>query len=120
MPFVKRSPFIALADGKVGIEGRLLISEDHTKIIGEAHTGFIDKGKADGVEVGQVYSVYYQEKERKNPETGELIIFPRIDIGNLLVVHTEETTATALVIRSERALMSWDRLHATRLGLASR
>jgi len=119
MPFAKRSPFIALTDGKVGLEGRLLISEDHTKIIGEAHTGFIDKGKADGVEVGQVYSVYYQERERKNPETKELITFPRIDIGNLLVVHTEETTATVLVIRSERALMSWDRLHATRLGLSS-
>ena len=117
MPFVKRMPLINLADGVVGLEGRLLISEEHTKVIGQDQTASIDKGADDGVKVGQVYAVHYQEKEKKHPETGEMLTFPRIDIGDLLVVHTEDTTATVLVVVSERALFPWDNLHARRLGL---
>jgi hypothetical protein len=120
MPFWKRSPMIALADGVVGLEGRLLISEDHTKVLGEGQTAFMDRGLDDGVKVGQVYSVYYQEKNKKHPKTQELLVFPKIDIGNLLVIHTEKTTATVLVITSERALMPWDRLRAMKLGIGSR
>jgi hypothetical protein len=119
MPFMKRTPMIALADGLAGLEGRLLISEDHTKVMGEAQTAFMDRGEADGVAVGQMYSVYYQEKSKKHPRTGAMLNFPRIAIGDLLVVHTEKTTATVLVIRSERALMPWDRLQSLRLGLSA-
>lgn len=119
VPFWKRSPMLAIADGVVGLEGRLLISEEHSKVMGEGATAFIDKGLDDGVKLGQVYTVYYQEKKKKHPETGEFITFPRIDIGNLLVVHTEKTTATVLIVVSERALLPWDRLDATRMGIES-
>ncbi len=117
MPFAKRSPLIALSDGVVGLEGRLLISEDQTKLMGEAHTAFIDKGEADGVKVGQMYEAYYQEKAKKHPVSGDTLTFPRIGIGHLLVLHTEETTATVLVIASERALIPWDPVQAWRLGV---
>ena len=63
---------------------------------------FIDKGKKDGVHPGQFYNVFQQESEHLSPKKqGKVTLLP-VDIAELLVVHTEETTATVLITRADK------------------
>ena len=64
MPYKKRSPRIALTQSKDGLNGEIIVAEEHDKNIGDHTVAFIDKGDQDGVEIGQSYSIYYQEKEK--------------------------------------------------------
>jgi hypothetical protein len=62
----------------------------------------VDKGWKDGMRVGQSYSIYYQDKERLDPEEKEDVLLSPVDFGNILILHIEKTTATALVTMAEK------------------
>jgi LysM repeat protein len=78
--------------------------------IGEHHLVFVDKGKADGVEVGNVFTAvrsgdpYGKPPKAPMREAG----WPREDMGELLVIDAQETVSTALVIRSLHELAIGD------------
>jgi hypothetical protein len=104
MPYKKRSPRIALTQSKNGLNGKIIVAEEHDKNIGDHTVAFIDKGDQDGVEIGQSYSLYYQEKEKLNKKSkGEVLLTPNI-LGSLLVLHTEPNTSTVLITRSDRSI----------------
>jgi len=65
---------------------------------------FMDKGRQEGVKVGQSYSIYYQEEEYPDPKEKESILLSPVDFGKILVLRTEETTATALVTMAQKAI----------------
>ncbi|NVM21452.1 MAG: LysM peptidoglycan-binding domain-containing protein [Desulfobacterales bacterium] len=111
MPYEERSPRITLTESKKGLKGRIIISEEHQAIFADHAIVFIDKGDKDGVKIGQSYSIYYQDKERIDPKAKAVLLSP-VDFGRLLVLHTEETTATALVTMAEKAVKSWATIHA--------
>ena len=104
MPYQVRSPKITLTQSKEGLEGKIIASEGHEIMFGEHAVVFIDRGRKDGVRVGQLYSVYYQEKERIDPKAKEYVLLPPVDYGKILILHTEETTATALITKADRAI----------------
>jgi len=86
--------------------------EDVLSEFGEHHVVFIDKGKADGVEEGNVFSVKRSgdplgrtPNEIQNDPT-----LPDEDVGSLLVVDAQQTSSTALVVRSLRELYVGDRV----------
>ena len=105
MPYEPRSPKIYLKESKQGVSGTIITSEDRDRMFGDHTVAFIDKGSVDGIEVGQFYSVFYREEhgfkftEQKNKS--ELL---PIDFGTILVLHTEESTATVLVTNSKKDL----------------
>ena len=104
MPYKKRSPRVALTQSKNGLNGKIIVSEEREKNIGDHTVAFIDKGDQDGVEIGQSYSIYYQEKEKLNKKRiGNVLLTPIIH-GSLLVLHTEPTTSTVLVTQSDRSI----------------
>ncbi len=104
MPYKRRSPRIELTQSKKGLNGELVISEEHANIIGDNDIVFIDKGSKDDVKLGQQYSIYYQEKHRLDTETKEDVLLTQIVYGTLLVLHTEQTTSTVLITRSDRSI----------------
>lgn len=101
MPYEPRSPNVLLTEGKEGFEGKILVAEEQQTIFGDQETAFINKGRNDGVEVGQLYSVYYQGAERIR---GKEVLLTPVNYGKILVLLTEENTATALVTYSERSI----------------
>ena len=104
MPYKKRSPRIALTQSKDGLDGKIIVSEEHDKNIGDHTVAFINKGDQDGVKIGQSYSIYYQEKGELNKKSDrEILLTPNI-LGSLLVLHTEPTTSTVLITRSDRSI----------------
>ena len=87
--------------------------------IGQHQLVFVDRGSADGVEDGNVFTVvrsgdpYGRDLARAaaDPE------LPSEEIGSLLVVDAKEHASTALVVRSRRELLAGDRVE---LRVASR
>jgi hypothetical protein len=110
MPYKKRSPKIALTQSKNSLDGKIIVSEDGEKYIGDHTVAFIDKGNRDGVEIGQSYSIYYQEKEKLYKKSRKNIRLTPIIHGSLLVLHTEPTTSTVLITRSDRSIYSGDKI----------
>ncbi len=95
MPYKRRSPDIPLTESVKNFDCRILVTMEHEKIFGQT-IAFIDKGETEGVKPGQEYSIYY--KEELNP------VSKKIDIGRLMVLQTEPTTATVVITSSKRDL----------------
>jgi len=112
MPRIPRSPKITLAESVKGFEGKILASEDHAGIIGEHSVVFINKGEDDGVRSGQQYSIYYQEKAKLDPQSEEEILLPPVDFGKLIVLLTQKTTSTVLIIQSDKAIHSGTKIRS--------
>jgi len=94
------------------IEGKIIKTEADKILIGEHDIIFINKGKADGVNPGQSYSIYFQESAKPDPGMMFPVLLPPVDIGELLIVRTEETTSTALIMDSKKAIEPGQKIHA--------
>jgi hypothetical protein len=112
MPYYRRIPNIVLKDSPKGLEGKIIEAEDHNRIIGDQMIAFIDKGKNDGVHPGQFYNVYYQTSEHLSPKKRSKITLLPVDIAELLVVHTENTTATVIVTKADREFEADSKIHS--------
>ena len=104
MPYYRRLPRIGMQQSPEGLEGRIIVSEEHQSIFSENTIAFIDKGQQEGVRPGQLYWIYKQESFRINPtEKSETTLTPVL-LGELLVLHTEKTTATVMITDSLTAI----------------
>jgi nucleoid-associated protein YgaU len=82
--------------------------------IAEQNVVFIDKGKADGVEEGNVFKVMRSGDPYGLPLTKEQLSppndprLPAEVLGELMVIDVKESTSTALVMKSRRELLIGD------------
>ena len=104
MPYETRSPKIPLTHSEMGLKGKIIAAEEREEVIGELAVVFIDKGRRDRIKVGQAYSVYYQDKESFDWRGKDSILLAPVDFGKILILHTEDTTATALVTAAAKAI----------------
>jgi hypothetical protein len=104
MPFHPQSPRIKIKPSTPGIDGQIIIAEDHTYLLGDYMLAFIDKGRADDIEVGQQYKIY--KKQKMALENDQIFVksLPPVDIGTCLVLHTEATTSTVVVTNAVHAI----------------
>ena len=104
MPYYRRQPRIGMHQSPEGLEGHIIESEEHQRMFGESTIAFIDKGEQEGVRPGQMYSIYKQEKYRINSKDKNETTLTPVFLGELLVLHTEKTTATVMITDSIRAI----------------
>jgi hypothetical protein len=104
MPFQRRLPRLEMNDSPEGLQGQIIESEEHQAMFGESAIAFIDKGAQDGVAPGQLYWIFKQEQYRINPDDKYDVTLTPVLLGELLVLHTEETTATGMVTDSRNAI----------------
>ena len=81
MPYYRRIPEVILKDSPEGLEGKIIVSEEHRTLIGDQTIAFIDKGKKDGVQPGQFYNVYYQAAEQLHPKKKEKVARKRLKVN---------------------------------------
>lgn len=95
------------------LAGRIIASQaDIITMVGEHHVVFVDKGHADGVEEGNVFTVVrsgdlYARDPYKAPWDDRL---PKEDVGHLLVIDVKDRASAALVTRSLKELVIGDRV----------
>ena len=104
MPYYRRLPRIGMQQSPEGLEGRIIVSEEHQSIFSENTIAFIDKGEQEGVRPGQLYWIYNQENFRINPKEKYETTLTPVLLGELLVIHTEKTTATVMITDSLMAI----------------
>lgn len=112
MPYYRRLPTLTLKDSPKGLKGKIVKAEDNNRIIGDRMIAFIDKGKIDGVQPGQFYNVFYRLTERIDPKKEEKTLLHPVDFAELLVVHTENTTATVIVTKADREFEPGSSVHS--------
>jgi hypothetical protein len=112
MPYYRRLPEVTLKDSPKGLEGKIIEAEDHNRLIGDQMIAFIDKGKKDGVRPGQFYNVYYRVSEQLHPKKKDKILLLPVDFAELLVIHTENTTATVIVTSADKEFEPGSKIHS--------
>ena len=107
-PYLKRPEIIEIKESVPNLKGKLIASEDHLRLISQYRTAFINKGEVDGIEPGQYYTVYIQKENRVVSNGREKNInLPPQKLGSVLVLLTEENTATTLVVQSGPGIGPW-------------
>lgn len=104
---VQRRPNQRALDGFIIAAQQRLVSE-----IGEHHMVFVDKGRADGVEEGNVFTVV-RSGDPYGREMNEAQLdhsLPKEDVGTLLIVDAQQSSSAALVVRSLRELYVGDKV----------
>ncbi len=91
------------------IEGTILFSLENSENITEKEIVFIDRGRRDGIILGDLFSIYetgfFPKEILKTKEK-----LPMFKVGELVVVSVQEDTATALVTRSSQGIQIGDRV----------
>lgn len=110
MPYQRRSPRIAIQDSQLGIDGRLIMAEEHLSMFAEFHVAFINQGKLHGIRPGQIYSIYYRDEHNFGTVASPQTISIPVDYGELLVLHVEDETSTVLITGSKREFFDGTRV----------
>ncbi len=96
-----RSPRVILVPSPKGIKGKILMSEENIKAFGEHHTVFINKGERDGIAAGQRYMVCEPMKIKDGESQENVGVY---EIGNIIILHTEQDISTALITQSGKEI----------------
>jgi hypothetical protein len=106
MPYNRQNPRILLEKSQEGIDGAIIMSEEHLNMFAELNTAFIDRGRIHGIKEGQIYSVYYRDENKLGPAKSSQTITIPVDCGELIVLHVEDATSTVLITDSEKELFA--------------
>ena len=113
MPYTQRSIEIPIIGSTPGVDGKMIISEENQEIFGDNTIAFFDKGKKDGVKIGQIYGLFDQKEATLDPKTREKVTLPPTDVGEILILHTEETTSTVIITKSYDPVISGTKVTAS-------
>jgi len=117
LPYQPTAKMVALTTGVDGLEASIIGAEEHNRLIGDHMVVFIDKGKRHAVAPGQAYRIYHQDRQLLGPKKKKDVLLKPVYTGELVVLRTEEETATALVIHSREDISPGDRIHAPGMAL---
>ena len=95
MDYKVRSPEVIVTDSTEGIQGTLIGTEEHNELVSTNIVAFIDRGEEDNIRAGQQYKIYVQDT-KKGVDGKEMQLAP-VDVGALVVLHTEKTTSTVFI-----------------------
>ncbi len=113
MSYVPGNPKISLTESVKGLKGRILAADEGEQLIGDSMLVFLDKGSLHGVARGQRYLIYRELPPYKSSsESKKPLTLPPIDFGSLLVLHVEDTTATALILSTHTNIKPGDAFRA--------
>ncbi len=101
MPYQTRSLEFKVNDSTPGIRGAIIATEEHADLVSSDTTAFIDRGKIDNILPGQIYTISYQETvPDPNDQHAPPITLAPVDVGSLIVLHTEEANSTVYITSS--------------------
>ena len=106
MPYSNRNPRILFEKSQEGIDGTIIVSEEHRNMFAEFNTAFIDRGRIHGIKEGQIYSVYFRDENKLGPDKSAQTVTIPVNFGELLVLHVEDNNSTVLITDSQKELVA--------------
>jgi LysM repeat protein len=110
MPYWQRSPEIFFRESPPSLSGKVLKATDDWGIIAQNTLIFIDKGADHGVATGDLFDIFHLDAVKPDPAEFNTIDLPPEYVGQLLVLHTENETATAIILDSKKPIIPGDRI----------
>ncbi|MFZ0241093.1 MAG: LysM domain-containing protein [Desulfobacterales bacterium] len=104
MPYERRPDKIAKILPPPGIDGEVIMAEEHNQLLGDNVIAFINRGEKDGVKTGQVFDIYFQEEAAINPRPAEKTVLKPVVFGQLVVLRAEDTTATVYITQAKNVI----------------
>ena len=100
----------------VSVDGYVLATMRPTELLGEAMLVFVDRGRDDGLEVGNRLQIARRGDGYQTARvTGKQIDnsrFPREVVGEVVIVEARKNTSTAVVTKSIKEVAVGDKLEA--------
>jgi hypothetical protein len=106
----QREKEIFFRDYPPNVTAKVIKAHDGQGIIAQNMIVFIDKGLLDGIAVGDVFDIFHHESAKTDPGKYRTVDLPPEHVGQLLVLHTEEETATAIIRDSKKSITPGDQV----------
>ncbi len=110
MAYWEREKEIFFRDYPSDVTAKIIKAHDDQGIIGRNMIVFIDKGSLDGIAVGDAFDIFHYETAKTDPDKYRTTDLPPEHVGQLLVLHTEGETATAIIRDSKKSITPGDRV----------
>jgi len=116
MAYYERDTLLSVQENPTPIKASLICSEENTVMINNYQIAFIDQGSKNNVQPGQIYKIlqanksafdgsdsnWWSWKDKKAP------LLDSLDSGRLIVLHTEDISATVMILSSKRDIYPGD------------
>ena len=103
MPYRNLSSDIVIKPGVPGMEGNIIAEENEAELFGTGDVVFVNKGSADGISEGQVYSVFFDKEFKSKVHDDDSEFFE--ETGKFIVLIAKEKTSTVLITESNNNIM---------------
>jgi hypothetical protein len=104
---------IELRPTQPGVDGQIVTLSDERTEDGTLDTVFLNRGAADGLEVGSTLQIYSPEDPVRDPISGGFVDVPPTVVGSLVVVNALPNSATAVVAEATREIEPGDRFRSS-------
>jgi LysM repeat protein len=96
------------------IEGVILESASLADMLGQQHLVFLDVGRGQGIDPGDVFAIYRPNPPAVSPASGQEFQIPADRLGEAVVLRVTEGTATAVLTASAKEIQRGDRVVLSR------
>jgi len=115
MAYYERIPELTVHQDPDPIDAGIICSQNHSLMINDYTIAFINKGTYHDIRPGQIYSIRQENRSAFDAFDESRRILDRSDIqlepltsGRLIVLHTENTASTVMIISSVRDIHPGD------------
>lgn len=108
MDYKKPAYTIKVRDVVKNINARLICAENGNTLISSHTIAFINRGSNSRIKPGQLYNIFQKQENRKSPVSGRKILLPPLKIGRLIVLKTERTASTVLILSAKKTINPGD------------
>lgn len=110
MPYRNRKREISLRAARKDFDGYIVSSRDGIITLGAGDIAYMDLGKKQGLEVGNLLYVVRDMKPGMSYSERKTRVLPKDVIGAVVIVDTGENTSTGLIVKSVEAIYRGDRV----------
>ncbi len=110
MPYQNRKREISLRAARKDFEGYIVSSRDGIITLGTGDIAYMDLGKKQGLEVGNLLYVVRDIKPAMRYSEGKTGVLPKDVIGAVVIVETGENTSAGLIVKSVEAIYRGDKV----------
>ena len=100
-PFVTE---VILKKGVERVDGVVVATKNNVNLSGRGDIVYLDRGKSSDVVAGNTFSVYTTPRKVYDPDAGKRVVIPGALIGKIVVIYSDENSATGLITQSSRQI----------------